>query len=157
MKQKIIEEAGLNETEINTVVEKLVEKRLASDSRLKKLEELETLEKTKFVTNQLNEINNLIKSTGIKYSNVDQLPKDTLEVWEKTGNLKQAFLATQGETLLMKSQNKATTTLNHLSDTGTPGIGTKKRLLTEDEKAIYRSVLSDITEEELSKKTVDIE
>ena len=98
---KLLKEAGLDESDISEVVEKLVEKRLANDNRFKKLEEYEEREKNNFVNSQLKEINKL---TGNNYTSIEQLPKDTLKVWEKTGNLKQAYLATQGESLILKSK-----------------------------------------------------
>lgn len=149
--KKLLRDAGYDDEDINNIVSQLLEKRLASDPRIKKLEEIEEREKADFVTNQLKEINTL---AGSNYTKIEQLPKETLKLWEMTGNLKQAFLATEGETLLNK-RTKASS-LSHLADNSSSGIGTRKRGLTEEEKDIWRSVIPDITEEELSKKMVDI-
>lgn len=153
--KKLLRDAGLDEEEISGVVNKLLEQRLANDPRMKKLEEYEAIEKNHFVNSQIEEINKL---TGSKYTSVDQLPKDTLKVWELTGNLKQAYLATQGEALLTKKQAvKENGSLNHLASSANGGSSQKTRALTEDEKAIWRSVIPDITDDELSKKTVNVD
>lgn len=149
--KKLLKDAGYDDEDINNIVNQLLEKRLASDPRLKKLEEYEEREKSNFVISQLKEINSL---AGSNYTSIDQLSKDTLKLWEKTGNLKQAYLATEGESLLNKRAKGST--LSHLADTSNSGVGTKKRALTEEEKDIWRSVIPDITDEELSKKMVDI-
>lgn len=153
--KKLLRDAGLDEEDISGVVDKLLEQRLANDPRMKKLEEYEAIEKNNFVNSQLKEINAL---TGNNFTSVDQLPKETLKVWELTGNLKQAFLATQGEALLTKKQAaRQNGSLSHLA-TSVNGSPTQKvRPLTEDEKAIWRSVMPDITDEELSKKTMNVD
>lgn len=150
--RKLFEDAGVEDEKIEELVATMVEKRFKEDPRFKKLEQYEEAEKNKFVNDQLKAISDL---TGERYTSVDQLPKDTLELWEKTGNLKQAFLATQGEELL-KKQSKSVTSLSHLADPGNTS-NTKTRGLTAEEKAIYRMVLGDdISEEELNKKTKTI-
>lgn len=154
--KKLIKDAGLDEDDISGVVEQIVNKRIAEDPRMKKLEEYEAQEKNKFVTSQLDEINKLIGNNT--YKSVEELPKDTLKLWETTGNLKQAFLATQGESLLVKSRSSQMNgSTNHLADPSNGTTGKKARHLNEEEKAIWRSVMPDITEEELSKKTVDVD
>lgn len=152
--KKAFEDAGIDNQETIDLVEKIVQQRLANDPRFKKLEEFESREKASFVSSQLEEISKL---TGTKYTSVDQLPKDTLALWEKTGNLKQAFLATEGEALLIKKQaaNAKGTTV-HMADAHNSGSSTKTRPLTEKEKRIYRSVMPDITEEELNAKTIEV-
>lgn len=152
--RKVMDEAGLDEETVAPVVEKLIQQRLADDPRMKKLAQYEEREKAEFVKTQLGEINKL---TGQKFTSLDQLPADTLAMWEKTGNLKQAYLATQGEELLAKGiRHEEQGTLRHLADTSSNGTGTRTRALTEDEKKIWRSIMPDITEEELSKKTTNI-
>lgn len=152
--QKMLRDAGLDEEEIGAVVEKLVQKRLAEDPRLKKLEQIEANEKANFVTAQLKEINKL----GNNFASIDELPKETLDMWEKIGDLKQAYLATQGEALLNRRYaNQDKGSLKHLASPDQSNVGTKARKLTESEKAIWRSVFPDITEEELSKKTMTID
>lgn len=154
-KKQLLEEAGIDSSkETEELIEKLVEKRLANNPKLKKLEEYENKEKINFVNSQLQEINKL---TGGNIKDVSELPQETLALWEKTGNLKQAFLATQGEQLLLKnlSSNK-NGTLNHLANPNN-NSGTRVRALTAEEKEMYRSIISDISEEELNKKTMPID
>lgn len=149
--KEILEEAGVDE-EMTAIVDKLVEERLKRDPRLKKLEELENLEKTKFVESQLNAINQF---SDIKYNSVEELPKDVLSIWETTGDLKKAYLAVKGEELLLKNKSSNLNgSTNHLATPSSTVNSSKTRLLTEEEKDIYRSVLGDFyNEEEISKKT----
>lgn len=155
--EKLIKEAGYDSEDIKKLLNDLVEERYKNDPRLKRLEEYEERDKKAFVTNQLKAINTL---AGTNYTDISELPKETLEIWEKTGDLKKAYLATEGEKLLSASrqtkQNIGST--SHLANPGSAGLSRKVRLLTEDEKAIYRSVLGDaITEEELNKRTIEID
>lgn len=152
--KKLLADAGLDDEEVNGVVNKLVEQRLADDPRLKKLQEYEERDKAAFVKKQLSEVN---KISGQNYTSLDQLPPDVIELWQKTGNLKQAYLATKGEELLTGKSNKVERgSLDHLASGGSAGGSTKTRKLTEEEKAIWRNVDPDITEEELEKKTTAI-
>lgn len=158
--KKILNDAGYddNDENLNNAIDKLVARRLADDPRWKKLEEYENREKAKFVSDQLKEINSLIGIDN-KYTNVEQLPKDVLSLWEKTGNLKQAYLAVEGESLLAsKSQQKVSRdSLSHLAEHGNSSTPTKVRGLTNEEKEIYKAVMgSYISEEELNKKTIEI-
>jgi predicted transcriptional regulator len=150
-----IKDAGYDDEDINKLVEDLLEKRLQSDPRLKKLEEYEARDKQDFVAKELAEINKL---SDVKYTSIDELPAETLNLWEKTGNLKQAYLATEGEKLLTSKSHKVDNgSTNHLANPGASSLTKHQRALNEDEKAIYRAVLGDmITEEELSKMTTDI-
>lgn len=151
--KKELQDAGYDDPETEATINKIIEKRLANDPRLKRLEEYENRDKEKFVQGQLNEINKL---TGSNFTDISQLPEDTLKMWEKTGNLKQAYLATKGEELLSKSSSyvqKGSTA--HMASANNGNISTKTRALTEEEKSIYRGVLGDyITEDELSKITM---
>jgi hypothetical protein len=155
-KNKMLRDAGIDtdDTELMATIDKLIEKRLAEDSRIKKVEEYENQQKANFVTNQLKEIN---KVAGSNYTSIDQLPRDTLDLWEKTGNLKQAYLATHAEELLTKRNTSSKPSLNHLGDQSSPRSGQKTRPLTDEEKDIWRSVFGDISDEELSKKTMPMD
>lgn len=151
---KLMKEAGLDEEETSNLVNKLVEQRLANDPRLKKLEEIEKREKNDFVTSQLKDIS---KIAGTTFTSIEQLDKEVLSLWEKTGNLKQAYLAVKAEEIIAKKQNKNTDSLDHLAGTSNGASSSKKvRALTADEKDIWRSIIPDITEEELNKKTIEI-
>lgn len=149
---EIIKEAGLDEEAVAKTVEQLVNKRLAEDPRMKKLEEFETQQRADFVSKQLKEINEL---TGNTFTEIGQLPPDTLKMWELTGDLKKSYLATQGEGMIRQikeSAKRGSTT--HLAEGGNAN-NIKVRPLTEEEKAMYRWVNPNISEEELNKKTVE--
>ena len=151
--KKELQDAGYDDADAEATINKIIEKRLANDPRLKRLEEYENRDKEKFVQGQLNEINKL---TGSNFTDISQLPEDTLKMWEKTGNLKQAYLATQGESLLLKkkaSSENGTTT--HLASSDVGNMTEKRRGLTAKEREIYKSVLGDyITDDELAKLTL---
>ena len=152
--KQVLKDAGLDDSEIEPIVQKLLDKRFAEDPRMKRLEAFEAKQKESFVTEQLKEISKL---TGNNYKAVNELPKEVLTLWEKTGNLKQAFLAIQGEAIIQKSlAGKQNGSLAHLANPGSTGVGTKERPLTDEEKAIWRMVNPDITDEELAKKTTSI-
>lgn len=153
--KQTLKDAGLDDAEIEPIIQKLVDKRFAEDPRMKRLEELEARDKANFVKDQLKEIN---KFAGTTYKNVSELPAEVLTMWEKTGNLKQAYLATQGEDLITKGRaGNQNGTLAHLANPGTVGTGLRERPLTEEEKNIWRATIPDITEEELNKKTMPID
>lgn len=152
--KKILEEAGLDEEDVSDAVQKLVDQKLANDPRFKRLQEYDEREKAEFVKKQLNEVNKL---SGQNFTSIDQLPPETLELWGKIGNLKQAFLATHGEEVIARSSGRAASgSLDHLAFGGGSGTATKTRKLTDEEKALYRSIYPDITDEELNKKTTKI-
>ena len=152
--RQVLKEAGLDDEDIEPIVQRLVDKRFAEDPRMKRLEELEAKEKANFVKDQLKEIN---KFAGTNYKDIKDLPAEVLSMWEKTGNLKQAFLATQGETLITKSlAGNHNGSLSHLANPGSTGTGSKERPLTQSEKDMWRMVIPDITDEELNKKTMPV-
>ena len=98
----------------------------------------------------------LVASTGVHFKSVDELPGEVLKMWEKTGNLKQAYLAVQGESLITKQTGNKNGDLSHLANPGAVGTGTNVRPLTQSEKDIWRMVNPDITDEELNKKTMPV-
>lgn len=151
--KEMLKNAGVDDEELAPVIQKLVDKRFAEDPRFKRLEEIEANEKARFVKEQLKEIN---KFAGTTYKDVDELPKDVLGMWEKTGNLKQAYLAIQGETLINRNvASKQNGSLTHLANPGEVGTGNNVRLLTDKEKAIYQMVDPDGKYfNELDKKTI---
>ena len=154
--QNIIREQGYDPEDIERLVEPLLEKRLANDPRFKRLEEIEQKEKEDYLKEQLEKIN---KVSDVKYSSVNDLPQDTIELWSKGVDLHKAYLATAGEELLSKRTNVSNNgSLPHLADTSSNRTsGGKVRALTEDEKNFYRSIMPYVTEEELAKKTVSID
>lgn len=149
--KKLFDDAGVEENdETKEFIEKIVKSRIENDPRFKKLKEYEELEKARFVKSQIDEINKL---SGSNYTSIDQFSEETLKIWKVTGNLKQAYLATNGEKLILgKSSQKGS--LDHLANPN-PGTSSKTRYMTESEKAFYRSIVPDITEDELNSKTIE--
>ena len=154
--QEEMKKAGLDSEELSTLIDSLVEKRLANDPRMKKLAEIEADEKTQFVEKELKAINSI---SDIKYESVKDLPEETLKLWEITGNLKQAFLATEGEKLLNKSKSiNMQGSTSHLASSSNGANGSKTRPLNSNEKDIYRMVLGEYySEDEITKKTKPID
>lgn len=149
----LIKEHGYDEEDIEKLLTPLLEARLAADPRFKKLEEIEQREKQSYIDEQLKAINKLC---GNKYKSVEDLPETTRNLWAKGVELEDAYIATAGKELLTKNAaNVQKGSLTHLAPTSSNG-GTKKRGLTEYEKQMYRSIMPDITEEELNSKTIDI-
>lgn len=152
--RKIVEDHGYDPDEINKMLEPLIEKRLSTDPRFKKLEEIENREKDEYLAKQLAAIN---KISDVKYKSVNDLPQETIDLFAKGVDLKQAFYATQGEGLFNKAANRANNgSLAHMAPLPN-GNGVKTRGLTAEEKDMYRMIIPGITEEELSKKTIEIQ
>ena len=149
--KKLIEEKGLDPNEVAPIVEELVKKRIDDDPRMKELSELRKQKLKEFKDKELAEISKL---TNGQISKLEQVPKDVLELWKTDGSLKSAYLKLHGEELILKArseQNKGST--DHLNiPTGTT-IPTGQRLLTAEEKRVYKMFNPKITDEELNKKT----
>jgi len=135
----------IDDPKVKDMIDKIVNDRISTDERFKKLEEFETKQKNDFLTEQLNEINSI---EGTSFTAINQLPQETIDMFGKLGNLKQAYFATQGEKLLAKQMNGTTT---HLSNKNMSSSSTKMRPLSEDERTTYRMVMPDITDEQLDK------
>jgi len=149
---KIVKDHGFDPKDVSEVLGKMLEQRLADDPRIKRLNDYEAREKEAYIKEQVAEIN---KVTGQKLT-PDQLPKEAIDLWGKGVDLSQAYFATQGKSLITKGINNAQNgTMNHLaphSSNNTP----KTRGLNDEEKDMYRFINPDITEKELSEKTVEI-
>lgn len=150
--EDLIKQRGYDPEDMADLLEPLIQKRLADDPRLKKLEQIEARERDLYVQSQLAAIN---QATGQQLKMAD-LPQDTLDLWSKGIELEQAYYATHGKTLLTKtaSQNQ-NGSLAHLA-TGSSSGQVKTRRLTNEEKEMWRAIVPGITEEELSKKTTKI-
>ena len=150
--KQLIKDSGYDPEELEAVLEPILKQRLSEDPRLKKLEEIENMEKEKYIQSQLDAIH---QTTGQKFK-LEDLGQETLDLWSKGVDLEKAFYATQGKTIITKGLSSLQTgSLNHLA-TGSGAGSVKTRRLTEDEKDIWRSIMPDITEEELAKKTTNI-
>lgn len=148
----LIKQHGYNPEDLEKVLEPLLQKRLADDPRLKKLEALEEKERDAYILTQLNSIN---EATGQNLKLTD-LPQATLDLWSKGIDLEKAYYATEGKNLINKVKASAANgSMEHLAPGATHGA-TKTRRLTPDEKAMYRAINPYITDEELSKVTTPI-
>lgn len=146
--KKEITEAGYNPDDLEKLIEPMVEKRLASDPRMQKLQQLEEQEKKAYITSQLSEIEKL---TGLKVTEAD-LSKETLDLWGKGVDLSQAYIATNPTKVIGAAGKGSTAHLASGSGAGQP----KSRSLTQAEKEFYKSINPYATDEELSKKTIEV-
>lgn len=153
--KKMLEEQGLDPEQVSPIVEKLVEERLSKDPRMQELEELRKAKVNEFASKELKEINDLV---GTNYTSVNDIPKDVIEDWRKTGSLKKSYIALHGEELILKAKSAASKgTTSHLQTPGgSPGVPTNRRPLNEEERAVWRLFNPNITDEELNKKFKEI-
>lgn len=151
---KKLEEKGIDPDQGSEVIDELVKQRIEADPRIKELEEYRKQRVKEFGERELAEINKL---TNGEITSLAQLPKEVIDLWKTKGSLKAAYLELEGEKLITKirsEQSKGSTGhLQNLSG-GTPGQDTK-RLLTDEEKAIWRQFHPHMTDDELNKMTVD--
>lgn len=150
--KKLMEEKGLDPNEVAPIVDELVKKRMDDDPRLKELNELRKEKLAAFKDKELAEISKL---TDGKITKLEEVPKDVLELWKTEGSLKSAYLKLHGEELILKArseQNRGST--NHLQSPEGTGVPAGTRLLTDEEKRVYKIFNPSITDEELNKKTI---
>lgn len=152
--RKTYEEKGLDPDEVSPVVDELVKQRLNDDPRMQELEEFRKQQILEFGKKELAEITRL---TGGQVTKFDQLPKSVIDLWQKEGSLKSAYLKIEGERLInniRSGQTKGST--EHLGGlNGSPAGNSNMRPLTEREKQMWRFFNPKITDEELNKKTVE--
>lgn len=153
--KKMLEEQGLDPEQVSPIVEKLVEERLSKDPRMQELEELRKAKVNEFASKELKEINDLV---GTNYTSVNDIPKDVIEDWRKTGSLKKSYIALHGEEFILKAKSAASKgTTSHLQTPGgSLGVSTNRRPLNEEERAVWRLFNPNITDEELNKKFKEI-
>ena len=151
--EKIMTDEGLDPEQVAPVVDKLVQKRLAEDPRMKELESLRAIKVKEFGEKELSEVTKL---TGGKITSLAQLSPEVIELWKKKGSLKAAFLELKGEELILEArseQSKGSTI--HLADLG---AGDSKNLdvraLTPQERKAWKIFHPNMTDEELDKKTI---
>lgn len=152
--RKTYEDKGLDPDEISPVVDELVKQKLNADPRMQELEEFRKRQVAEFGKRELAEITTL---TGGKITNFSQLSKEVLELWQKNGSLKSAFLQLEGEKLITQMRSEQSRgSAEHLGNPngGSPANVTK-RPLTDEEKRLWRLFNPNISEDELNKKTVD--
>jgi len=150
--EKVITDKGFDPKEVVPLVEELVGKRFENDPRMKDLERLRKMEVEEYAKKELADITTL---TDGEITSLNQLPKDVVDAWVKTGSLKAAFLQIEGEKYIRKAKSGVKGVTDHLKNpAGSPPGTDKQRPLTAEEKAAWRLFKPTITEDELNKKTV---
>lgn len=152
--KKMLEDKGFDPEEISPVVDEIVKKRMDNDPRIKELEKLRQKQIEEFGKKELAEITKLTEG---EITSLAQLPKEVIDLWKKKGSLKSAYLELEGERLINKfkgEQSKGST--SHLKNpSGNSTVIKNKRLLTAEEKQVWKFFNPDMTDEQLNKQTVD--
>lgn len=152
--KKLLEDKGLTPDEVEPIVEELVKKRLNDDPRMQELTELRKKRTEEFAEQELAKLSKL---TDGEISKINQIPKDVIDEWTKTGSLTAAYMKLHGEELLIKVKSgQSNGSTSHLK---TPGAGsnvdTGKRPLSTEERKMWKFFNPGMTDEELSKIMVD--
>lgn len=152
---QILRDKGFDPDEVSPLVDEIVKQRLENDPRIKELETLRAKQVQEFGRQELAEITKL---TGGEITSLTQLSPEVIELWKKKGSLKSAYIELEGEKLIGKirgEQSKGST--DHLrSPSGTSTTPSKQRLLTDEEKRVWKFFNPGMSDEELNKKLVDI-
>lgn len=150
---KVLEDKGLDPEQASEAIDELVKKRIANDPRIKELEEFRKQKIREFGEKELQEISKLTNGEITKFS---QLSKEVIDLWSKKGSLKAAYMELEGEKLITKIRNEHSKgSTAHLANPSGVVEHTNKRLLTAQEKKIWKQFNPRMTEEELNKITVD--
>lgn len=154
-KNKLLEDKGLDPTDVSPIVDELVKQKLESDPRMQELEEFRKYKRDEFAKRELAEVTKL---TDGAITSLAQLPKEVINRWQELGSLRLAYLELEGENLIARAkggQSKGSTShMNSLNSNATPPP-TKTRPLTAEEKQIWKIFNPGISDEELNKKTVN--
>lgn len=148
-----LEDSGLDPAIAAPVINQLVEERLKNMPQMQELAELRALKVQEYGKQQLAEITKL---TDGKITKLDQLPKEVIDIWKQTGDLKKAYLQVEGENLIMaarRTQSQGSVTHMATPQSGVSSIPTDRRLLTEEEKRVWKLFNPQMTDEELNKQT----
>ena len=148
-----LEDNGLDPAIAAPVINQLVEERLKNLPQMQELAELRALKVQEYGKQQLAEITKL---TDGKITKLDQLPKEVIDIWKQTGDLKKAYLQVEGENLIMaarRAQSQGSVTHMATPQSGVSSIPTDRRLLTEEEKRVWKLFNPQMTDEELNKQT----
>lgn len=153
--RKVIEDNGLDPEASSKAIDEIVKMRIDADPRMQELEELRAQRLKEFANKELKEITSL---TNGEITSLTQLPKPVIELWKKTGSLKNAYMQLEGEKLLKKARaGQVASSTDHLRSMGTNGtqIDQGKRLLTPEEKSVWKLFNPQMTDDELNKITVN--
>lgn len=153
--EKLINDKGLNPSDVQPLVEQIVNERIASDPRMQELATLRAQRVEEFGKRELADITRL---TGGEITSLSQLPREVIDKWKKNGSLKDAFLELEGEKLINKlrsEQSKGSTGHMNVPE-GSTSKSSNERPLTAKEKEMYKYFNPSMTDEELNKMTVKI-
>ena len=152
--QELYNSKGLDPADVSPIVEEIVKTRLENDPRMLELENLRSAQVKEFGKRELAEITRL---TNGEITSLSQLPREVIELWKKKGSLKSAYMELEGEKLITRirsEQSKGTT--SHMNLPGSSSnADSKKRPLTSEEKRVWKFFNPTMSDEELSKITVD--
>lgn len=152
--EKLLEDKGLSADDVKETVEQLVQQRIENDPRMKELESIRAQRAKEFAEKELAELS---KITDGEIKSLNQVPKDVIDEWTKTGSLKGAYLKLHGEELIAKArgrQSEGSTGHMNVPSGGVPG-NANKRTLTQEEREMYKFFNPSMTDEELNKIMVD--
>lgn len=153
--KELLKDNGLDSEQVDPIVEKLVNKRIAEDPRMKELETMRKEQVKQFAKQELKDLEEL---TGTKFKSIEEIPEDVREDWAKTGSLKKSYMALRGEELIAKARATSTkgTTEHLVEPSGGTSTPRATRLYTKEEKEVYRFFNPGVTDEELNKKVKEI-
>lgn len=151
---KMLADKGINPASANPVIEQIVEQKIASDPRMLELNAIHQQQAEAFAKTELKSLSELV---GQEFNSLEDVPEDVIEDWKTSGSIKQSYIKLHGEELIRKTRKAVGAgTTQHMQSTGT-GSDTSAgdtRLLTDKEKAAWRAIFPNMTQEELDKKTV---
>jgi hypothetical protein len=152
--QELYNSNGLNAEDVSPVVEQIVKQRLENDPRMLELEMFKEARVKEFGKKELAEITKL---TNGEITSLSQLPKDVIELWKQKGSLKAAYMELEGEKLITKIRSEQSKgSVDHMNTPhSSTAAATNKRPLTDEEKRVWKFFNPTMTNEELSKITVD--
>lgn len=149
-----LEDNGLDPEIATPVIDQIVQERIKNMPEMRELSELRELKVKEYGKQQLSEITKL---TNGEITKLEQLPKEVVELWKQTGDLKKAYLQLEGEKLILsarRAQSQGSTTHMATPSAATSAIASDKRLLTEEEKRVWKQFNPNMTQDELNKVTV---
>lgn len=151
----LLSDKGLNPEDVSPVIEEIVKQRIDNDPRMLELSNLRLQQEKEFAKNELAELSKL---TNGEITKLSQLSNEVIQSWRSNGSLVKAYMEHEGVNLVSKirsEQNRGST--GHLSNPSN-SIPSKPttRLLTEEEKKVWKMFHPNISEDELNKKTINI-
>lgn len=147
--KKELEEKGYDPNDLEPIIEKRLDEKIKSDPRFRELEELQNQKLFMKANQELLEIQKF--NPNIK--TLEDLSPEVFELGKTTGSLKKAYLAIEGEKLIINSKSqKSIGSTDHLSTPkGNPKESDGTRGLTQEERSNYKYFNPDMTDEQLDK------